>query len=70
MTVGELLDYLSTRPRDQLVVLAKDAEGNGYSPLAEASDAYYFADTTWSGEVMDSDDDEVAVPAVLLGPVN
>lgn len=26
MTVGELIDYLSTRSRDQLVVLAKDAE--------------------------------------------
>lgn len=70
MTVGELINYLSTRPRDQLVVLAKDREGNEYSPLDEAGDAYYFADTTWSGEVMAEDPDEVAVPAVVLGPVN
>lgn len=78
MTVGELLDYLSTRPRDQLVVLAKDAEGNGYSPLAEAQDGYYFAETTWSGEVEFEFDlvesggelEDGTVPAVVLGPVN
>lgn len=37
-TVGELADYLSTLPRDQRVLLAEDAEGNGYSFLAEASE--------------------------------
>lgn len=77
MTVGELLDYLSTHPRDQLVVLAKDAEGNGYSPLAAAEDAYYIADSTWSGEVLSDQDveageevDPAAVRVVVLGPVN
>ena len=50
-TVGELMDYLATQPRDRKVILQKDAEGNGYSPLADASEAMYSADSTWSGEV-------------------
>jgi hypothetical protein len=49
-TVGDLLDYLATQPRDRKVILRKDAEGNGHSPLAEAWEAMYVADSTWSGE--------------------
>jgi hypothetical protein len=49
-TVGELLDYLATQPRDRKVVLRKDAEGNGHSPLADAWEAMYAAESTWSGE--------------------
>ena len=49
-TVGELADYLATLPRDRKVILRKDAEGNGHSPLADAWEAMYSADTTWSGE--------------------
>lgn len=51
MTVGELADYLVGQPRDRLIVLAKDAEGNGYSPLSAAEEAIYVADSTWSGEI-------------------
>ncbi len=50
-TCGELADYLATQPRDRKVILQKDAEGNGYSPLADADVAMYEADSTWSGEV-------------------
>jgi len=49
-TVGELLDYLATQPRDRKIVLSKDAEGNGYSPLADAAEAMYAAESTWAGE--------------------
>jgi hypothetical protein len=49
-TVGELADYLATQPRDRKVVLRKDAEGNGHSPLADAWESMYSADSTWSGE--------------------
>lgn len=83
-TVGELVDYLATQPRDRLVVMAKDAEGNGYSPLADAEEAMYAAESTWAGEVYltpeelaaksDPDDwteaPEDAVRVVLLGPTN
>lgn len=53
LTVGELLAALKDIAPDTLVVLQKDAEGNGYSPCAgvQADNAVYEADTTWSGEV-------------------
>jgi hypothetical protein len=50
-TVGELMDYLATQPRDRKLVLSKDAEGNGFSPLTEAAEAMYLADSTWSGSL-------------------
>jgi hypothetical protein len=49
-TCGELADYLAAQPRDRKVILRKDAEGNGHSPLAEAWEAMYAAESTWSGE--------------------
>lgn len=49
-TAGELLDYLATQPRDRKVVLSRDAEGNGYSPLADAGESMYVAETTWHGD--------------------
>lgn len=83
-TVGELIDYLATQPRDQLIVMASDAEGNDYSPLAAADEAMYAADGTWSGDVYltpeqraakaDPDDwteaPDDAVRVVLLEPTN
>lgn len=56
-TVGDLADYLATQPRDRKVVLQKDAEGNGYSPLAEASEALYVAESTWSGQAYPTPED-------------
>lgn len=83
-TVGDLIDYLMTQPRDRLVVMSKDAEGNGYSPLADADEAMYEADSTWSGDVYNTPEqlagmrgaDEYpeapddAVRVVVLGPTN
>ncbi|MFI9154502.1 hypothetical protein [Streptomyces sp. NPDC053367] len=78
------LANLGHLPDDTIVVLAKDAEGNGFSPLAEAEDAMYWAETTWSGErylteeqrrAEANPDDwseapDDAVRAVFLWPVN
>jgi len=50
-TAGELVDYLAAMPRDMKIVLSKDADGNGYSPLADAEEAMYQADSAWSGDV-------------------
>lgn len=86
MTLAELraqLDALNL-PDDTIVILAKDAEGNGHSPLVEAEHAMYLADTTWSGErylteeqrlAKEEPDDwfqapKEAVPAVFLWPTN
>ena len=78
MTVGELIKLLKLfEPTDQ-VVLQKDAEGNGFSPLAGAEEGTYFPTNTWSGEVphpedveeMDEDQKKNAVACVVLWPVN
>ncbi len=72
MTVKELIDALVEFGDDTLVVLAKDAEGNGFSPLAEYSGESYIAETSYSGELADYEDEDQAggVPAVVLWPIN
>jgi hypothetical protein len=87
MTIGELrkeLEALSELPDSTVVVLAKDAEGNGHSPLEDIVVGMYAAESTWSGEffmreaerlaLQDPDDyDEApddAVEAIFLWPVN
>ena len=53
MTVKELISILSALDPDIDVILQKDSEGNGYSPLADVdSDCIYLPDSTWSGEVV------------------
>lgn len=86
MTLAELraqLDALNL-PDDTIVILAKDGEGNGFSPAVEAEHAMYSADSTWSGEryiteeqrATESDPDDYseapdgAVHAVFLWPTN
>ena len=74
MTVGELCDALDGLPADLEVVMSKDGEGNGFSPLAEVErDARYLADSTWSGErITDDEWDNYpdAKPVVCLWPTN
>lgn len=84
MTVADLQAALALLPSDMPVVLAKDGEGNGFSPLVEAEPALYAADTTWSGERYMTDEQrratgepdeyseapEDAVPALFLWPTN
>lgn len=84
LTVADLQAALALLPSDMLVVLAKDGEGNGFSPLSEAESAMYAADSTWSGERYMTEEqrqatgepDEYspapadAVPALFLWPVN
>ena len=86
MTLDELrkqLDALNV-PGDTPVILAKDAEGNGFSPAVEAEVAMYAADSTWSGERFMTEADRQAtgqpaeydeapadaVRAVFLWPTN
>lgn len=53
MKVRELRALLETASDDDEVVLAKDAEGNGYSPLSGGWLATYVPESRapWSGEV-------------------
>lgn len=84
-TVGELREELADLPDDMVVILEKDAEGNGYGPLSAVNSAWYEPDSIYSGERRvgrgewsteeysgDSWDEYIrgAVPALILGPVN
>lgn len=81
MNLGELkalLAGMNRLPDDTPVIIQKDSEGNGYSPLAGGESSWYVADNTYSGEAypmpQDENDDQVnlddAVTAVVLWPVN
>lgn len=85
MTVKDLKEVLKDLPDDMEIILQKDAEGNGYSPLDDAdADVVYVPITTWYGEVYpmywsadeaDMEEEEweeiKAKPrALVLGPVN
>jgi len=56
VTVKELQKLLLDLPDDALVVMSRDAEGNGHSPLANVWDGFYKADTTWFGSAYDQRD--------------
>ncbi len=51
MTVAQLIEQLKTCDPDAIVVMAKDGEGNDYTPLAGFWSGVYRAETTWYGEV-------------------
>lgn len=53
MTVGQLKKLLAALPDNLVVIMQKDAEGNGYSPLSDVDgiNNVYVPDSTWSGEV-------------------
>lgn len=54
MTISELINLLQVEGIkngfDQEVILSKDSEGNGYSPLSDFSYGVYYPETTFSGE--------------------
>lgn len=73
MKVKELIKRLGDHDPELEVILVKDSEGNGYSPLAGIGTSYYIAETTWSGsEVAEEDIDEYpeAQEVLMLDPTN
>lgn len=85
MNVKELKELIFDLPDDMQVILQKDSEGNGYSPLAGTdSNAVYIAENSYSGEVYSlnwssgdasmSEDDWLEIkktdPALILYPIN
>ena len=86
MKVRELIEMLREHDQEREVIMAKDAEGNGFSPFYEAATASYRADSKWSGEIglepadltpaqkkqgySEEDALEDGVPALVLWPVN
>jgi len=84
MNVKELKELLKNVDDERIVILQKDSEGNGYSPLEGIDDeSVYQADSTWSGEVKyekltpelkkqgyGEEDCGNGEPALILYPVN
>lgn len=78
MTVADLIAELKKFNPKACVILQKDSEGNGFSPLSGAEEAKYMPNNTWSGEVphpvdleeMDEEDKENLVDCVVLWPIN
>lgn len=71
MTKKELLEALKDIGDDALVVLARDGEGNGFSPLDEVGEYRYLPETKWSGVLVDEDPaGPDVVTALVLWPVN
>lgn len=84
LTVGEFITELQKLDPCRVLVMAKDAEGNGFSPLGGLWEGAYKPDSTWSGQVgfespasavangYDAFEDvlEGGQPCVVLTPVN
>lgn len=52
MLVKELIEELSKCDPESELIMQKDSEGNGYSPLNGIDkDCYYIPDSSWSGDV-------------------
>lgn len=55
MKVKDLIRELELLDPEMECIVQKDAEGNGYSPLAGTDEnCIYVAETTWYGEVYDT----------------
>ena len=55
MKVKELKQLLDTFNEDDEVVLSKDSEGNGFSPLSGTSQQVYVPETTWYGSIYEKE---------------
>lgn len=73
MNVKELMEMLQQADEEMTVVLQRDSEGNGYSPLEYTWDGIYVPETRWIGEIVDLDDpqnDGDAERVFILAPMN
>ncbi len=73
MKVSEMIEMLEALDSDALVVLSKDSEGNGFSPVTDVDPSHYIPFNKWSGDVIDTDDVDDhpdAVACVCLWPTN
>ena len=55
MNIKQLKELIANLPDNTEVILQKDREGNGYSPLQLVdTEAIYIPKNTWSGVVLDA----------------
>ena len=54
MNIKELKELIESLPDEMRIIMSKDSEGNGFSPLADTNpNSVYVSDSTWSGDVYD-----------------
>lgn len=72
MNIIELIVELEKLPPTLTVVMSKDGEGNGFSPLGEVEgeSVYYKPDNTWSGEITNDNRTHNSLACVVLWPTN
>ena len=73
MTTGELKKLLADLPDETLVVMAKDGEGNSFSPFDSVSEGSYFESNKWSGDFYTTTGTPKTggwQPAICLWPVS
>ena len=83
MRVKDLKKLLEKVDENRIIIMSKDGEGNGFSPLADLEESSYLADSTWSGEVgiekltpvlkkkgYSEEDVVYGKPALVLWPIN
>lgn len=69
MKVKDLKKLLENEDDNAIVIIQKDSEGNGYSPLYSTYTGYYEAENNWSGEIS-LEKDSNGIPALVLQPRN
>lgn len=84
MKIKHLIAKLQKEDPERLVVLARDSEWNGFSPLGALDRGAYHAESRWNGSIgldkltaadrragyTDEDVDPGGVPALVLSPKN
>ena len=72
MKVKELIELLKTCDPEETVIMAKDCEGNGYSPFSELGRDIYRPDSIWSGSLVDYERNrqDGDIDVVTLWPIN
>lgn len=70
MTVKELITELQKLDPNRIVIMSKDAEGNGFSPLAELETADCIEYSAFEVELVEDGCSEEGEPAVVLWPNN
>jgi hypothetical protein len=53
MKIKDLIKELSELNQELEIIVSRDAEGNGYSPMYSFYQAKYHPNNDWSGEIID-----------------